>query len=334
MDLAVEDVCALVTLRTGRPARLALGADEALAIATGRPAQRVRLRLGLAAGRLVALDVELVVDLGSGGEGAVALLRAAGRHALGLYRIPAIRFEAVAVRTNRPPRNAPRGGDSGVGFALECALDEAAQQLGEDAAALRRRHLRRPGDPGASALAELGEPAGADDARPIAELLRDAAEADAQPNRRSRRPAARQRPRDRTAHDAPEGHTGAAALRLLDDGSFTLAAGPSAAGGVDELTYAEAAAAILGVPARRVVCAAADTDSAPYLSGDEAHTPSAAGRAVEQGGPRRTPADPGGGSLTPRRAARGNDARRGPGPPPFGTQRELRRDRRRGASRG
>ena len=74
----------------------------------------------------------------------------------------------------------------------------------------------------------------------------------------------------------------AASLRLLDDGSFTLAAGPSAAGGPDETAYAEAAAAILGVPPRRVVCAAADTDSAPFESGDAPHEHLSAGRAVEE----------------------------------------------------
>jgi CO/xanthine dehydrogenase Mo-binding subunit len=82
--------------------------------------------------------------------------------------------------------------------------------------------------------------------------------------------------------DSASGQAGAAALRLLDDGSFTLAAGPSTAGSADELLYADTAAAILGVPARRVVCAAPDTDSAPYLTGDDAPASSAAGRAVEQ----------------------------------------------------
>jgi CO/xanthine dehydrogenase Mo-binding subunit len=77
-------------------------------------------------------------------------------------------------------------------------------------------------------------------------------------------------------------HAGSASLRLLDDGSFTLVAAPSVAGSADERAYAEAAAAILGVSSRRVVCVAADTDSAPYLVGDEAKAGGAAGRAVEQ----------------------------------------------------
>jgi xanthine dehydrogenase YagR molybdenum-binding subunit len=75
---------------------------------------------------------------------------------------------------------------------------------------------------------------------------------------------------------------GSAALRLLDDGSFTLAAEPSVAGSADELAYAQAAAAILGVPARSVVCVGADTDTSPYLASDEAKASGAAGRAVEE----------------------------------------------------
>lgn len=283
-DLAVEDACALVTLRTGRPAQLALSAAEAVAIATGRPAQSVGLRLGLTRGVLVALDVRLLVDMGADGADATALLRASARQAFGLYRLPALRFTAVAVRTNRPPASAPRGSDAGVAVALECALDEAAVRLDQDPAALRRAHLRRPGDPGALALAALGEPEGGDDARQVAELLREIAPPSR--NGRGAMPAGPLRAGRGLAvarrADSASGQAGAAALRLLDDGSFTLAAGPSTAGSADELLYADTAAAILGVPARRVVCAAPDTDSAPYLTGDDAPASSAAGRAVEQ----------------------------------------------------
>ena len=269
----------------GGPRSLALGGEEAIATAAGRPAQRVRLRLGLTRGRVVALDASLLVDLGADGDAAESVLLSAGRHALGLYQVPNLRFAAVAVRTNRPPAGAPRGADAALAFALECALDEAALRAGADPAELRRAHLRRPGDPGADALAALGEPAGADDARALAELLRPApggngrgggAALPSGPLRHGRGMAvARRAP-------AAGSRGGSAALRLLDDGSFTLAAEPSVAGSADELAFAEAAAAILGVPARRVVCVAADTDSAPYLAGDDAKASGAAGRAVEQ----------------------------------------------------
>jgi putative selenate reductase molybdopterin-binding subunit len=287
-EMVVEDVCALVTLRTGRPARLALSAEEELATTPGRPAQRVRVRLGVTGSRLVGLDLRLQVDLGAGGEGAEELLRSCGRHALGLYRVPHVRFEGTAVRTNRPPASARGGADAGPALALECAVDEAAAVVEEEAGAFRRRHVRARGDPGGEALGALGEPAGQDDARAIAELLHAGVPGGGRPRRlrlASGGGPLRQGRGIGVARRAagPESRAGSAAsLRLLDDGSFTLATGPSAAGGSDEIAYAEAAAGILGVPPRRVVCAAADTDSAPYEPGDPAPAYYAAGRAVEE----------------------------------------------------
>jgi putative selenate reductase molybdopterin-binding subunit len=283
--LQLEDVCALVTLRTGRPAQLALRGEEGVAAAAAHPAQRVRLRLGLAEGRLAALDVSLLVDLGADAAAAESALVSAGRQALGLYRIPHLRFEAVAVRTNRPPASPLRGAD-GLAFALECALDEAARGAGLDPAVLRRAQLRRPGDPGAAVLAALGEPAGADDASALAELLRAAPAR----GKASARPLGVVGPPRRhgtglavaRAAPAADGRAGSATLRLLDDGSFTLSAEPSIAGSIDERTYAEAAAKLLGVPAQRVVCVAADTDSAPYPASDGARAGGAPGRAVEE----------------------------------------------------
>jgi putative selenate reductase molybdopterin-binding subunit len=288
LEMVVEDLCALVTLRTGRPARLALTAEEELTATPGRPASRVRARLGLGGRRMVALEIEQAIDLGADGEGAAELVRACGRHALGLYAVANVRFAGTAVRTNRPPATAPRGADAGAAFALECLVDEAAAALEEDPTAFRTRHLRGPGDPGGQALAALGEPAGQDDAQALAELLR----ADGRQGGRPRRwrPAPQEDLLRRGSGVAiarrapgPEGPgAGAASLRLLEDGSFTLAAGPPAAGGTDEAVYAEAAALILGVPATSVVCAAADTDSAPFEAGDTTPSYFAAGRAVEE----------------------------------------------------
>lgn len=285
--LAVEDLCALVTLRTGRPARLALSAEEELTTTPGRPAQKARVRIGLKDSRLAALDLRLLVDLGADGELAGELLRASARHALGLYRVPSVRFEGAAVRTNRPPASGSRGADGGAAFALECAVDEAATALGEEPAAFRRRHLRASGDAGRGALLAIGEEPGQDDARAAAELLqtlergggrpREAdATGDSEGIRRARGFAVARR------LAAGGGRVVAAAtLRLLDDGSLTLAAGPSIAG-ADEAAHVDAAARVLGVPPNRLVCAAADTDTAPFEAGETASADFAAGHAVEE----------------------------------------------------
>jgi putative selenate reductase molybdopterin-binding subunit len=287
-DVPIEDLCALVTLRTGRPARLALTAEEELTTAPGRPPQRIGVRLALRGGRISGLAVRLLIDVGQGTAGAEDLLRSAGRQALAVYGAPDLRFAGAAVRTHRPPTSASRGADNEAAFALECAIEEAAAAIDADPVAFRRQNLRRPRPGGPAALAELDEPDAADDARSLETLLDAATEGDAwgRPVQKgpTRHPVRKARGMG-LARRSPgvAGGTGAAAsLRLLEDGSFTLTTVPSSAGGADENAFAAAAAALLGVPARRVVTAAVDTDSAPFEAGVLAPAFFAAGRAVEE----------------------------------------------------
>jgi putative selenate reductase molybdopterin-binding subunit len=290
-EVLIEDLCGLVTLRTGRPARLALTAEEELTISPGHPPQRIEVRLGLRDGRVSGLALRVLVDVGGGTEGAEELLRSAGRQAVALYGAASLRLEAVAVRTHRPPTSVPHGADDNIGFALECAVAEAAARLEEDGVTLRHRLLRHPtaDREAAGELAEaLGEAPGADDTLPIAELLRTGAEQVGWRSRTSERTPLDPVQRGlgvglaRRPTGAVGGTGAAASLRLLEDGSFALAAAPSAAGGADETAFAAAAADALGIPTRRVVLAAADTDSAPFEAGDLAPAFFSAGRAVEQ----------------------------------------------------
>jgi len=282
-----EDLCALVTLKTGRPARLVFSAGEEPAAT--RPAQWIELRMGLHQGTITALDVRCLMDLGASNEAAEEILRSAGRDALGLYRVENVAFEATAVRTHRPPAGALHGAEAAVGFALECAVDEAAAALGEDPVAFRLRHLRAPDEAAAPATQAfqdaLGEvvPSSRDS---LAELLRTGTRASGWSRRWSSATARGPLRRGfgvavaRRSADASGGSGGTASLRLLEDGSFSLAAGPFTAGAADEGDWAQAAAAILGVPARRVVAAAADADTAPFDPG--ASSSLQVGQAVEE----------------------------------------------------
>jgi putative selenate reductase molybdopterin-binding subunit len=287
-DVPIEDLCALVTLRTGRPARLALTAEEELTTAPGRPPQRIGVRMALREGGISGLGLRLLVDVGQGTLGAEDLLRSAGRQALAVYGAPDIRFEGTAVRTHRPPTSAPRGADHETAFAVECAIEEAAAALDADPIVFRQENLRQPGPDGPAPLETLDEPAAADDARSLGTLLDAASEGDAWGREVEQKPTQYPVRRARgigVARRSPgvAGGTGAAAsLRLLEDGSFTLTAVPSSAGGADENAFAAAAATLLGVPARRVVTAAVDTDSAPFEAGVLAPAFFAAGRAVEE----------------------------------------------------
>ena len=117
-DVPIEDLCALVTLRTGRPARLALTSEEELPIVPGRPPQRVDVRLAVRDGRVSGLALRVLVDVGAGAEGAEGLLRSAARQALSLYGTPSLHVEAVAVLTHRPPTCGRHGAEDDAAFAV------------------------------------------------------------------------------------------------------------------------------------------------------------------------------------------------------------------------
>lgn len=282
-DVVAEDLCALVTLRTGRPARLAFSREEELTVAPARPAQTVRVRVGLHARRLTALDLRVLVDAGAYPSGSESLLRAAAREALSLYSIPEVRFIGEAAFTHRPPTAPLRGqGVLATLFALESHLDLIADALGEDPLELRLRHLatheqtlrvaERLHVPAPAGHFDAAE-AMAAGAREIGWSRRSTAAAGSGSRRRGVGMA--------LVRHAVVGERGAASLQLREDGSFNLFVGASAMGNGAEEAFAAAAAEALGVPVDRVVPAAGDTDSAPIDPGAAAPTLYLTGRAVQ-----------------------------------------------------
>ncbi len=288
-SLSVEDLCAAVTLHTGRPARLSLTGNEQLATCRGRPAQQIQLRLGLSEGRIDVLDLRFVLDLGATDEPAHDLLRSAARHALALYDVPHVHVEALAVRTHRPPSGSARGADAGAAFAVECAVEEAARLVGEPPADFRRRQLRGPGGPVSDLLSRLGEPRSDGDERTLEALQAALPPPEAPATTDVPAPAAPDSLRSavglgwarRSAAFGP-GAGPAASLHLLEDGSFTLSTGSSAPGGADESAEVELAAALLSVPPERIVLAAADSDSPAFEAVDSSAAFATPAFAVEE----------------------------------------------------
>jgi aerobic carbon-monoxide dehydrogenase large subunit len=96
-------------------------------------------------GRLLALRVELLHDLGAYSPYGFAILQNTADHVVGPYRIPAVEFTGRAVYTNRTPSAAYRGAGRPQGvFVIERAMDVIARQLELDPAEVRRRNLVRP----------------------------------------------------------------------------------------------------------------------------------------------------------------------------------------------
>ena len=101
---------ALLARRTGRPVRMIYDRHEDLAATTKRHPAIVTHRTGVMRdGRIVAQDIELVLDGGAYTTLTPVVLSRATIHAAGPYDVPNVRIRSRAVMTNTPPNGAFRG---------------------------------------------------------------------------------------------------------------------------------------------------------------------------------------------------------------------------------
>ncbi|MEA2622484.1 MAG: aerobic carbon-monoxide dehydrogenase large subunit [Chloroflexota bacterium] len=138
----------VLALALGRAVRWTDTRRENFVSAVHSRDQRHDIELALRAdGTLLGLRDRFVVDAGcSNIEGLVCPYNTAA-HLPGPYRIPALRIESLTVLTNKVPNAAHRGaGRPEAVFALEGALDVAAEALGLDGVELRRRNIVGPAD--------------------------------------------------------------------------------------------------------------------------------------------------------------------------------------------
>jgi CO/xanthine dehydrogenase Mo-binding subunit len=138
---------ALLARRAGRPVRMIYDRHEDIVATTKRHPSIVRHRTGVARdGRLLAMEIEVVLDGGAYATLSPFVLSRATLHAAGPYHCPAVRIVSAARRTNTPPNGAFRGfGGPQVGFAVETHLNRIAERLGMSPAELRARNVYRPG---------------------------------------------------------------------------------------------------------------------------------------------------------------------------------------------
>ncbi|MCI0574244.1 MAG: molybdopterin-dependent oxidoreductase, partial [Myxococcaceae bacterium] len=129
-EILIEDLCGMLTLRTGRPVRMELTREEELTAARTRHPQVLTLRSGVKGGRFTAIELKVLENTGAYGTHALTVMSVTGNRALSLYRCPNLRYEARAVYTNLAVAGAFRGYGCPQGFfALESHVDEIALAL-------------------------------------------------------------------------------------------------------------------------------------------------------------------------------------------------------------
>ncbi|MEL6221868.1 MAG: molybdopterin cofactor-binding domain-containing protein [Cyanobacteria bacterium J06627_8] len=142
-EILTEDLCALATLKTGRPVQWELTRTEEFTATNSRHATRVHLRIGVTStGELTAMDMRAIANTGAYGNHGTQVVFLTGSMPLGLYRCANQRFLGRSVYTNTMPAGAFRGYGATQGvFAAECLMDEIAEALSLNPVDFKRKHL-------------------------------------------------------------------------------------------------------------------------------------------------------------------------------------------------
>lgn len=138
---------ALLSEKAGTPVKIIYDRQEDMATTTKRHPSYVRHRTAVDRdGRLLAMDIDVLLDGGAYVTMSPVVLSRGCIHAGGAYYCENIRVHGEARLTNSPPYGAFRGfGAPQTQFALERHMDVIAAELGMDPVELRRRNLLRTG---------------------------------------------------------------------------------------------------------------------------------------------------------------------------------------------
>jgi CO/xanthine dehydrogenase Mo-binding subunit len=146
---------ALLAWKAGRPVKMVYDRLEDMVATTKRHPARTRHRTAIDAdGRLMAMDIEFVIDGGAYCTLSPVVLSRGTIHAAGPYYCPNVRVRSKAVATTTPPHGAFRGfGAPQSIFALELQMDRVAAAAGLPADEFRRRNFISTGQ--ASAVGQI-----------------------------------------------------------------------------------------------------------------------------------------------------------------------------------
>jgi CO/xanthine dehydrogenase Mo-binding subunit len=138
---------ALLAIKSGHPVKIVYDRAEDMAATTKRHPSRTRHRTAVTRdGKLLAGEVEFVLDGGAYSTLSATVLSRGTIHAGGSYYWPNIRIRAKAFATNCPPHGAFRGfGAPQSLFAIERHMDHIAEALGLPPEEVRRRNFLKPG---------------------------------------------------------------------------------------------------------------------------------------------------------------------------------------------
>jgi aldehyde oxidoreductase len=148
LDVSLQPLIGLVSLKTGRPCRMVYTRGESMASTTKRHASRMSARIGIDAdGRITGMAFEGDFNTGPYASWGPTVANRVPVHASGPYRTPNYLAETQAVHTNASNAGAFRGfGVPQAAIMQETLYDRLAEKCGLDRLAFRRLNALQDGD--------------------------------------------------------------------------------------------------------------------------------------------------------------------------------------------
>lgn len=265
---------AIVTWKTGKPSKIIYSRYESQICSSPRHEMEIRVRAGADENGIVkAIDLYTLSNTGAYGEHGPTTVGLSGHKSIALYRnLEAYRFSYDVVYTNVQSAGAYRGYGATQGiYAVECAIDELAAEIGMDPVKIRERNMPVQGGP----LPAYG------DCKVAASCTMDACMERAKEmmdwdSKYPFRDMGNGKVRGVGVAMAMQGSSiagvdvGGAELKLNEDGSYTLGLGCTDMGTGCDTILAQMAADCLETPMENIVVFGVDTDISPYDSGSYA----------------------------------------------------------------
>ena len=278
---------AFVTLKTGKPAKIAYTREESQIAGSPRHEMEITIRLGANKdGKIRVLDLYTLSNTGAYGEHGPTTVGLSGHKSIPLYSgsLEAYKFSYDVVYTNHQAAGAYRGYGATQGiFALESIVNELADMLDVDPTVLREKNMVKEGD---IMPAYYGEKA---NACALDRCMTRCREIFGWEQKYPVRDMSNGKIRAAGVAIAMQGScisnvdVGSATIKLSDDGTYNLIIGAADMGTGCDTILAQMLAEHMECELDDVAVFGADTDVSPYDSGSYASsTTYITGKAVEK----------------------------------------------------
>ena len=270
---------ALITLKTGKPAKIVYSRKDVFIGTNSRHQMKFHVVIGATKdGKIRAIDMEGISDTGAYGEHCQTTIGAAGKKVLPLYnKVEACRYYGKAVYTNHVPGAALRGfGVTQGTFAIESAVNELAIELDMDPTEIRNINMIKQGETTEllnMTTKDWGDKPMCMDSCLLEHCVSRGKELIQWDEKYPRKRISDTKVRGigmaiaQQGSGLPKIDMASATLKLNTDGFFSLLIGATDLGTGSDTIMAQIAAETLGVDLDKIIVYSSDTDLTPFDSG-------------------------------------------------------------------